>query len=530
MNCRPIATGFVMLLLVLGSSAMRSPAVSAAGPTAVNPSEIMLDNGFRILVVADTRVPRVAASLWYRFGSIAEVNGEHGSAHFLEHSIHQGTTTVGTKDFAAERPILQEIWDTEQQWIAARNAARNQMRERRIFYDEFEWPTTPEMDRLRRRLYELEDKDAQYRDFWAEFKWYQRYGYLGRHTDPVPATTSTEHLEIDIDLPKENIELFFRLEADRMANAVLRGWEAQKFTVMEQILNRQGRPETGRLYDALDGAMGIAHPIYLGPGGHFRDYAHFTRQHMQRFYDSYFVPNNATLILVGDITEAQARSLGERYFGKIPKGPEAPAQMDVEAEPPPGGAIRVDWAEPLEPRVIVRYRIPGIGHPDRPAFDALAAVLRGEHGMLASYLKAHQGSSPIAAEFRASASRNGSPNSLTLIARGRRDADLPALEAAMLDVVEQVRLGKIDPAILARARKAMQLEWAQIRGDRGGLASQFGAFQNADAWKTLQPFLAAREQASVAELQHVADRYCVPWNRAIATSKSSPQSRPGGEP
>src|SRR5262249_12852873 len=84
--------------------------------------ELLLDNGFRILLVEDHHVPRVAASLWYRFGGLQEQNGEHGAAHFLEHAMHQGTTTVGIKDWEADRKIWSEIWATEQQPLAERNA------------------------------------------------------------------------------------------------------------------------------------------------------------------------------------------------------------------------------------------------------------------------------------------------------------------------------------------------------------------------------------------------------------------------
>ena len=63
----------------------------------------------------------MAANLWVRVGSMIEPVGQHGITHFLEHVIHQGTTTVGTRDLAAELPILQEIHDTEQELIALRN-------------------------------------------------------------------------------------------------------------------------------------------------------------------------------------------------------------------------------------------------------------------------------------------------------------------------------------------------------------------------------------------------------------------------
>jgi hypothetical protein len=85
------------------------------------------------------------------------------------------------------------------------------------------------------------------------------------HGDPnkVSIAGKVKALEIDIDLPKENLELFFRLEADRMANAVLRGWEAQRFTVLEQILGGRQRPDDprGRFHEVVNGVTGVVHPI-----------------------------------------------------------------------------------------------------------------------------------------------------------------------------------------------------------------------------------------------------------------------------
>ena len=72
----------------------------------LDPHEVVFENGFRIVLIEDHRVPRVAASLQYRFGALSERNGEHGSAHFLEHAMHQGTTTVGVKDRDLERKLL----------------------------------------------------------------------------------------------------------------------------------------------------------------------------------------------------------------------------------------------------------------------------------------------------------------------------------------------------------------------------------------------------------------------------------------
>jgi hypothetical protein len=235
-----------------------SPSLAQASPVVrseqwpllgIDPHEIVFDNGFRIVLVEDHHVPRVAASLQYRFGALSERNGEHGTAHFLEHVMHQGTTTVGVKDRDLDRKLQRAIYDTEQELLAERSAHRNAVRERNVFYDEGDWPATEKEQALRRKLYELEDEQAKNRIFWEEYNWYRRHGGLMRHGDPVPANTGNELLRIEVDLPRERMEMFFRLEADRMVNAVLRGWEAQRFTVLEQFFVLQ-RNEIGRFQEA----------------------------------------------------------------------------------------------------------------------------------------------------------------------------------------------------------------------------------------------------------------------------------------
>ena len=365
---------FAGAVVALASSGAAQP----ADPLQIQEHE--LDNGFTILLAEDHRRPRVAANLWVRVGSMIEPVGQHGIVHFLEHVIHQGTTTVGTRDLAAELPILQEIHDTEQELIALRNRERNRLRERAVFYDELDWPMTPEMEALRQRLYELEDMDDEYRDFWTSYKWYMQSGGYVRHTDPVPASTEQDYMEMNMALPPEHLELFFRLEADRLVNAIQRGWESQRFTVVEQILGGKSRPQT-RFNESIDGVTAQIHPVFVPDGGHIRDFGNFTRDATYRIYDDYFVPNNATLVLVGDVTMEEVVPLAERYFGVLPRGPEPPLDLDVEAEPMPTGSIRLDWTEPLSPQVHLRYRVPGMGHPDRPVFDLIAALLSGPHGM-----------------------------------------------------------------------------------------------------------------------------------------------------
>jgi len=489
--------------------------------------EHVLDNGFTILLVEDHRAPRVAANLWVRVGSMLEPEGLHGIVHFLEHVIHQGTTTLGTTDLAAELPILQEIHDTEQELIAVRNRDRNLLRERGVFFDELGWPTTPEMEALRQRLYELEDRDNEYREFWTTYKWYMQHGGYVRHTDPVPASTEQDYMEMNMALPPEHMELFFRFEAERMTNAVLRGWEAQRFTVLEQVLGGLSRPQT-RFNEAIDGVTAQSHPVYTPDGGHLPDFANFTRAAMWRIYDDYFVPNNAALVLVGDVTLDEIVPLAERYFGALPRGPEPPADLDIESEQVPGGSVRLDWTEPLSPQVHVRYRIPGMGHPDRPVLDLIAAVLGGPHGMASQTLVAAGTPAAVSADFRViHTHRFGSPGAFNLVAQAQSDGDLAAVERALLSAIDDLREGRIYAGALARARKRLRVEWAEFLDNPQELAFLIGHHYTMNNWRVLPNLIVARDAATAADIQRVASTYFVPSNRVIAVARAEPPEGSG---
>jgi predicted Zn-dependent peptidase len=183
--------------------------------------------------------------------------------------------------------------------------------------------------------------------------------------------------------------------------------------------------------------------------------------------------------------------------------------------------VRLDWLEPIEPLMLVRYRIPGVGHPDRPVFDVVARLLRGADGRLA-------GAAPAASrgvDWQANASSAGSQNTLTMQARAARDEDLPALEKTALDGIERLHHEAVDEARLARVRREFRLDWEMLRSERGGLATQFGSFAIADDWRTLQSHYEARNTATAQDILRVAAKYLVPWNRVIATTRRTPQPR-----
>jgi predicted Zn-dependent peptidase len=236
-------------------------------------------------------------------------------------------------------------------------------------------------------------------------------------------------------------------------------------------------------------------------------------------YDEHFVPNNATLALVGDITPARARELAGRYFARAARGPEPAGHMDSETAPVPGGAVRLDWMEPLTSRVMVRYRIPAVGHPDRPTFDLMAQVLSDRLG------DALGGARGPATSVDASAGRRGAISTFTIDAYARRDQDLPLVESAILAAVERLHESEVPEEALQRARKALRLQWERTRSERGDLAFTLGHFEVMDSWRTLLAHMETRETATAADLQRLARKYFVPANRIVGTSRRQPLDR-----
>jgi predicted Zn-dependent peptidase len=136
-------------------------------------------------------------------------------------------------------------------------------------------------------------------------------------------------------------------------------------------------------------------------------------------------------------------------------------------------------------------------------------------------------SASVDADFRVIHTyRFGSPGAINFTAAAQRDQDLAAIEAAMLQSIADLRDGRIDPDALARARKALRLEWEQIRLDRGRLAVELGQFAIMDRWETLEPYMAARQSASAADIERVAREYFVPANLVVGTTRRAPAMAP----
>jgi predicted Zn-dependent peptidase len=467
--------------------------------------EHVYENGLRLLVIERPGQHRVVSKIFTDMGALNEMPGEYGAAHFLEHLMFKGTPSLGSVDWEREKEVHAQIRAAEDALIEELNRSRNDLRERGVFHDYQHSETTPRIDELRALIDSLNLQAQELSEEGPMKTWYQAYG--GTRTT---ATTEQEYMKFDLDLPADRVELFLRVEADRMQNSIFRNFDAERMVLVEQRLGDLNRAET-EYREAMNSLVGRASMVYV-PEGYTNDFRQYTRRYERELYESYFVPNNTTLIFIGGVTLDEMIPKVDKYFGHMERAPE-PARYQGR-EPLPSAEKRLNWrSNTLAPRVEVRYQIPGVGHPDRPLFDVLAVAFEA---YLQSAITEAGVDGTVDINTRVvHTSRFGVPASINI--------ELVLADASQIDEAEGTLLAELRrlgeeplPAdLVAQARKKLRTEWYRTAVDPNALAFEIGHFEVMDSWRTLKPYLEARDAATADDIRRLAGKYFIARNRSV---------------
>ena len=196
------------------------------------------------------------------------------------------------------------------------------------------------------------------------------------------AFTSRDYTGYFQTLHKSALPLSFRLEADRMANLVLSPEEFAKeikVVMEERRLRTDDRPHA-IVYERLIANALTAHPYRNPIIGWMSDLESLTVEDTRRFYEQWYAPNNATVVVVGDVSPAEVFALAEQHFGAIPRKTLPPRKP--QEEPLQLGVKRLTVKAPAElPYVLMAYRVPRLEKPaedwETYALDMLESVLSG---------------------------------------------------------------------------------------------------------------------------------------------------------
>jgi zinc protease len=319
------------------------------------------------------------------------------------------------------------------------------------------------------------------------------------------------------NLPASELSLIVRLEADRMANLILR--DAQVASEKEVVANERRY----RVDDDVEGAVSEKlysmafrrHPYGQPTVGWMADIQGFTTGDCRRFYRTYYAPNNAILVVAGDIDEEKLLALIQNHYGtlaaaKLPKLPTV-----KEAAQRAERTLLITRPTPSE-RVQVGFRAPAFADPDYVALGMANEILfGGRSSRVFRHLVREQ---ELAVEARGSLTPFQDPGLYEIwvaLRRGRRGADaLRALDAELTRLQEQ----PVPEAELEKVKNRSDLAFLQSLETAAGKAERIGFYETVlgDAGKLFQrrdDYL----RVSARDIQRVARQYFQAHSRTVIT-------------
>ncbi|MCS7274102.1 MAG: insulinase family protein [Candidatus Bipolaricaulota bacterium] len=320
-------------------------------------------------------------------------------------------------------------------------------------------------------------------------------------------------------LPKEKLELALRLEAERMENLVLtqENLDSEREVVKEEWRVRLENQPVSKALDKFRDIAFAGTPYAKGPEGYMEDLDSITLEDLQNFYKTYYAPNNAVLVVAGDVEANRVLELVKKYFGAIPKGPTPPA---VTVTLPPQTEMREESLQLAVqlPVIVGGYALPGIGHADQPALEVAGLVLSG--GQSARLYKS------LVREQQISVGAGGFPlvfkdlGTMLIYAFFTPDKDPAQVKDALLKEIEKLANEPIDEKELQKAKNQLTAQYIfgldSISTVANGLARAEvlqGDYREFEKSKTRY------DNITIADVQRVAQTYFKRENLTIVTLK-----------
>lgn len=311
---------------------------------------------------------------------------------------------------------------------------------------------------------------------------------------------------------KSGLDTVLRIEADRMRHCAMDPQELahEKQVVLSELDGGANNP-INRLDDAARAAAYAVHSYHWPVIGWKCDVQAITRSDVLGYYRTYYQPNNAILILVGDFDTAKLLDRVREHFGAIPRGPAPPKVTSV--EPPQDGERRVTVQG--EGRAVyfeMLYHIPGASHPDMPALGVLDSLLTvGKSSRLYRALV----NSGLATEVSSLFSQQHDPGWETLFATCSDTTDHRKFERALDAAIADVQERPISPAELAKAKRQTITQTVFAMDGVSDQGSLLGSYEIVDRWNCLLTMNERTERVTAEEVRDVARKYLTASNRTI---------------
>ena len=346
------------------------------------------------------------------------------------------------------------------------------------------------------------------------------------------AFTSKDYTAYFQILPSDRIGLSLGFESDRMRGLVLDPKEtlSERDVVKEERRLRYEDDPQNALYELTMATAFNVHPYERPVIGWMADLSSIEPKDLEAHYDKYYSPDNAFMVIVGDVEPDRLIKDIKAAFGGIKpaKGKRSSAiPPAISEEPPQSGQRRVYLRKEAElPYLMAAYHVPTIAHEDSYALDVLSEVLSGgKSGRLYQALVYDKKLALSASASNYSLSRY--PNLFMLSASASPGTSAERLEEALLMEIDMIKQEPPSAREMQKVRNGIEAEFIMDQDSIYYQAMILGWFEMAGGWRQRDSYLDNIRKVTAEDVSRVAEKYLSEDNRTVGVLVPRPSSGKG---
>lgn len=456
-------------------------------------TEFRLSNGMKFIVLERHQAPVVSFLTYADVGGVDEPDGKTGVAHFLEHLAFKGTTRIGTKDYQAEKPLLERL---EQLDTQIRTAKANGKQD--------------DVAKLKADFQQVEAQAAKLVKQNELGQIVEQAGGVG-----LNATTSSEATRYFYSFPSNKLELWMSLESDRFLEPVIRReFFKEKDVILEERRMRVENSPIGMMVEKFIDTAFQVHPYRRPIIGYDEDIRNLTPKDVQTFFETHYVPSNITVAVVGDVNPAEVKKLAQTYFGRYQTKPKAQSKIPV--EPKQTQTREVTLELPSQPWYLEGYHRPATTHPDNAVYELIGSLL--SNGRTSRLYKSLVEQKRVALNAQGFSGFPGDkyPNLMLFYALTAPGHTVDEVAGALRQEIEKLQTQPVAVSELERVKTQARAGLLRSLDSNMGMAQQLLEYEvKTGSWRNLFKQLDEIVAVTPADIQRVAKNTFTPENRTI---------------
>ena len=438
-----------------------------------------LDNGMKVYMTVNKEQPRIQANIAVKVGGKNDPSETTGLAHYFEHLMFKGTPNFGTADYEAEKVLLDQIEALFEVYRVTEDEA-----ERAAIY------------------HQIDSISYLASDYFIPNEYDKLMSFIG--SEDTNAYTSTDMTVYVEQIPSNQIENWARIQADRFANPVIRGFHTELETVYEEK-NMSLTKDFRKALEAMDGMLFPDHPYgtqtVLGTQEHLKNPS---ITNIKNYQKTYYVPNNIAICLSGDFDPDEMVTVIEKYFGQMQPNKDLPeitlATSSVIDSPVEKDVYGLD-AE----NIMIGWKYPGAKSEDALVAEVAASVLyNGSAGLIDLNINQQQ---KVLGAYGMSYGRPDA-GEFILMGNPKQGQTLEEVRDILLAEVAKLRNGEFDEAVLNGTINNMKLSLMRSLEDNGSRADMFvQSFINGTDWADDVKSIERMQEVTKEDIMNWAGRY-----------------------